>query len=97
MKTQTMKALLIPISILLLTVSCSTTPKVAEVELPTAELQSGRTIYQKKCHRCHKLKVIDNYSAEQWDNILPDMASKSRLSDADEALVKAYVVWELAN
>jgi len=94
-----MKTVLIAISILLVTASCSnsSTPKVAEVELPSVELQSGRTIYQKKCHRCHKLKVIDNYSAEQWNNILPDMASKSHLSEVDEALVKAYVVWELAN
>ncbi len=94
-----MKKGLIAFSILLFTASCSdkTTPTVAEVELPSVELQSGRTIYQKKCHRCHKLKVIDNYSAEQWDNILPAMAKKARLSEEDQALVKGYIVWELAN
>ena len=94
-----MKKGLIAFSILLFTASCSdkTTPTVEEVKLPTAELQSGKTIYEKKCHRCHKLKVIDNYSAEQWNNILPDMAKKSRLSEGDEALVKGYVIWELAN
>ncbi len=94
-----MKKGFIAFSILLFTASCSssTTPTTPEVTLPTVELQSGKTIYEKKCHRCHKLKVIDNYSAEQWNNILPDMASKARLSDEDEALVKAYVVWELAN
>ncbi len=94
-----MKKGLIAFSILLLTASCAekTIPNVSEVELPTVELKSGKAIYTKKCHRCHKLKTIDSYSAEQWDNILPDMAHKSRLSDSDEALVKAYIAWELVN
>ncbi len=95
-----MKKGFLAFSLLLLTVSCSekvTGPATPEVKLPTAELQSGKTIYEKKCHRCHKLKVIDNYSAEQWNNVLPDMAHKAHLSESDEVLVKGYVVWELAN
>ncbi len=96
-----MKKGIIAFSILLLATSCSdkTAGTVAEVEaaLPTAELTQGKAIYEKKCHRCHKLKVIDNYSAEAWNNILPAMAKKAKLEATDEALVKGYVTWELAN
>jgi len=97
-----MKKGIIAFSLLLLTASCSekTTgviSDVAEVTMPTVELKNGKAIFEKKCHRCHKLKVIDNYSAIQWANILPAMAKKAKLSETDEALVKGYVTWELAN
>jgi len=96
------KRILIISCLTLLAVSCSektteVVTEVAEVTMPTIELKQGKSIYENKCHRCHKLKTIDNYSAVQWANILPDMSKKAKLPAADEALVKSYVAWELAN
>ena len=97
-----MKKGLIAFSLILLTASCSdktagTVAENAAEALPTAELTQGKAIFEKKCHRCHKLKVIDNYSAEAWNNILPDMSKKAHLAPENQALLKGYITWELAN
>ena len=71
--------------------------EVAEVAMPTGEAAKGKLLYEAQCQKCHKLKVIDNYSAERWDVVLPDMAQKAKLEMSDQALIGQYVNWELAN
>ena len=56
-----------------------------------AELQQGRTLYMNNCGACHNLYSPDNYSPASWKSILPNMVSRTNLSQADAALVTKYV------
>lgn len=82
----------------------SCTPKNAEVvetatstTYPTAEISQGKGLYDAKCSKCHKLKVVDNFTTEQWSKILPDMAGKAKLPDNETALIQEFITWELNN
>ncbi len=90
------------IGCLALFASCAekTTAVVEEevkVSYPTAEIEQGKGLYDAKCQKCHKLKIVDNYTTEQWAEILPKMAKKAKLEDSETALVQEFVTWELQN
>ena len=63
----------------------------------SATATKGKSLYSKKCSKCHDLKVIDNYSKESWSKILPNMASKAELTQEERDQVTAYINWELEN
>lgn len=64
-------------------------------EVQDSNVEEGKMLYSQKCGKCHDLKVIDNYTKDQWANILPKMGVKAKLTDAEYAQVNAYVQWEL--
>ena len=69
-----------------------------EITNPTeAQLNQGKELYSTRCTECHDAKVIDNFTKEQWNVILPKMSKKAKLSGEDNALVHAYVYWEIDN
>ena len=99
-----MQKILFTLSIAIIAVSCS--PKTSgsvvpvvkeEAMLPTIELKQGKSIYDSKCSQCHAPMVIEEYSQEQWNKILPDMSIRAELSAEDATLVQAYVSWNLNN
>ena len=53
---------------------------------------AGQTIYTNRCGRCHGLKKIENYTSQQWDNILKTMIPKARLNEEEAKQVTAYVM-----
>ncbi len=57
-----------------------------------ASLERGRAIYLTACVRCHRARLVGDYSAAQWRDVLPVMARKSRLTAAQERDVTAYVL-----
>ncbi len=61
----------------------------------TVEANAGKQIFEAKCQRCHGLKNVDDYTADQWSKILPNMAKKAKLEPEETAKVDAYVSWEL--
>ena len=59
----------------------------------TTEVASaGQSIYTNRCGRCHGLKKTENYTSQQWDNILKSMVTKARLNDEETKQVTAYVM-----
>ena len=74
----------------------STTTDAIKPVMP-ALVEEGKSIYEAKCQSCHGLKVIDNYSVERWAKVLPNMAEKAELSEAEKNTVNGYIQWELAN
>lgn len=83
-----------------LIVSCSpkTTPMVEEIkpmEFPNETVSEGFALFSTACTKCHKAKVIKNYSREAWNKILPKMATKAKLIDNQETTIDAYINWEL--
>lgn len=88
----------------LLIVSCATieelAPPVDEVAvnlaissgLDPALAARGRTIYITACVRCHSPESVVRYDLSYWQNdILPDMAERSKLSESDTQALEAYI------
>jgi len=60
---------------------------------PTGETMSaGHTIYSTRCGRCHYLKAVQDYTSQQWDNILKSMIPKARLNKDEATQLRAYVM-----
>lgn len=74
-----------------------TTDTVETTAEMSADAAKGAEIYSSKCTQCHGAKIIDNYSKERWDQVLPNMINKAKLDENDAAKVTAYVEWELNN
>jgi mono/diheme cytochrome c family protein len=87
--------------IVALLIACSpkTTESITEADgnMPKAAIGEGKVVYMKKCSRCHALKTVENFSREQWDNILPNMIRKAELSEEEAYQVTEYVHWEIDN
>jgi mono/diheme cytochrome c family protein len=59
----------------------------------SAELISaGQNIYINRCGRCHYLKTVQDYTSQQWDNILKRMIPKAKLNKEEAEQVTAYVM-----
>ena len=63
-------------------------PSGATVDMAAA----GKTVYTTRCNRCHGLKVTENYTQQQWTNILKEMIPKARLNEEESKQVTAYVM-----
>lgn len=59
---------------------------------PTGEAMSaGQTIYSNRCGRCHYIKTVQDYTVQQWDNILKSMIPKARLNKDEAAQLTSYI------
>lgn len=56
------------------------------------QLETGKTIFQSNCNKCHKLKEPGSRTPEQWNKVLKRMIPKAKLSDNDGMLVRAYLI-----
>jgi cytochrome c5 len=64
-----------------------------ETKISNSEVVSaGQTLYTSRCGRCHGLKKTENYTAQQWDNILKTMIPKAKLNDDEAKQVISYVM-----
>lgn len=57
-----------------------------------SQLNEGKTIYLDNCNKCHRYKAPQSRDEAKWDKIIPKMAKKAKLDDAQEKLVLEYVV-----
>ena len=77
------------------------TPKTAEItekpvstEFPSEDIAQGSALYQEHCGKCHKHKVVTDFSQEQWKKIVPPMAAKSKIDATQENKVLQFVLWK---
>lgn len=69
------------------------TPAMAALaKVDIGELELGRLIYTTRCTACHNAERVNRYSRTEWMGILPRMAEVSRLNDAQDRSVRAYVM-----
>ncbi len=65
--------------------SCSGSKKVSKTEVVKQDvtvvnnstIEQGKTIYESKCNSCHALKQVNQYDAESWKSIVPNMVGKT--------------------
>lgn len=56
-----------------------------------AALMRGREVYLTSCIGCHQPYPVGDYTAADWDAILPDMNGRAKLAAADAAALRAYL------
>lgn len=88
------KQIILSVATIALFVACSKklapVEEVTEVVLNSNQL-AGKAIYESKCGKCHKLYEVNEYSKEQWPNILNKMQPKAKISDDQKAQVQDYI------
>lgn len=52
----------------------------------------GKTLTEKNCGSCHKLKDPTRFTEQQLNKIIPNMAKKAKITDAEKDLVLKYYV-----
>jgi rare lipoprotein A len=57
----------------------------------------GKSLMDKNCISCHKMKPVNNYTLAKWDIILPKMAKKAKISVEEQEKIRTFVVWKLEN
>ncbi|MCP9750495.1 hypothetical protein [Ferruginibacter sp. HRS2-29] len=72
------------------TVTTVTTTTIADPKNSTEALAGAKT-YEAKCGRCHGLKKVDDFTAQEWVPIMNSMAPKARLDSTEKAHVLLYV------
>ncbi|MBS1934892.1 MAG: hypothetical protein JST96_12900 [Bacteroidetes bacterium] len=56
------------------------------------DLNEGKKIYEANCNKCHRYKAPESRDEAKWDDIIPKMAKKAKLSSDQQELVLKYVV-----
>ncbi|HUR10293.1 MAG TPA: hypothetical protein VM012_02920 [Flavitalea sp.] len=55
-------------------------------------IQAGYKLYTEKCAGCHKLYQPVKYSVSQWDEILPKMIPRAKVTDTgNQTLIRNYL------
>ncbi|MDB2656933.1 cytochrome c [Crocinitomicaceae bacterium] len=74
------------------------------VTLSDAAIDTGIKIFQDNCISCHYgrsadniPKLVDGYSKERWDRVLPEMIENAKLDATQAKDLKQYIYWEIAN
>ena len=81
-----------------------TTPAAKSTSTPTEEVAAvkakytpekiagGKTISANRCGECHEEHQPGELTVQEWDDILPKMCRKAKLSSADAATLYAWMV-----
>ena len=75
---------------LIIAVGCSKN-SIPAAPKPSADVLAGEIVVNEKCGRCHGLKKVDDFTAEEWEPIMHSMAKKARLDSLQKAQAMAYV------
>jgi mono/diheme cytochrome c family protein len=71
-------------------------PLVGQIAVDPAnvpEYEIGRAIYVTRCAKCHGVKPVNAYAAQDWaSRIMPKMARKAKLTPEERETVLAYVL-----
>ena len=95
------RPLLTGVAVTLLICSCGpaylappVTPKLVKVSRsPVSSLNRGYEVHQAKCAKCHSFQDPSDFEIEELtEEIMPDMARKSKLDPADEKAVLHYLL-----
>jgi cytochrome c5 len=68
------------------------TAAVVRDVLSQKEMDDGKKLYVTNCVSCHAMKNPSEYTAAQWNSILPSMSRKAKIDDATQASIKKYLL-----
>lgn len=58
----------------------------------TEELRTDREVYIRKCSGCHGLYLPEEYSRERWQEVLPGMNEKARVTEQEALRIERYLL-----
>lgn len=61
-------------------------------EITVASLTEGKTLMENNCHKCHALVKPQAESVEEWKHVVPIMAKKAKLSEAEGDKILQYIL-----
>ena len=61
-------------------------------EITLADLNEGKAIFEKKCHKCHSLKKPFKKTDEEIVDAMPRMGKRAKLDEQQRKLVTNYLV-----
>jgi mono/diheme cytochrome c family protein len=73
-------------------ISNKTTTTANKGTARTQVMSAGQNIYSSRCGRCHYSKTVQDYTSQQWENILKRMIPKAKLNKEEAQDVTAYVM-----
>lgn len=73
------------------TTKTATAMKTESATVTNAQYLEGKTVYEAKCGRCHKLFSPDKGNMTQWTKWLNAMAPKAKLTDEEKQMVTNYI------
>lgn len=57
-----------------------------------ADMEEGKRLWQQRCADCHKLYTPESRTVKKWDQILPRMSKRSKLTEIEAGKVRAYII-----
>ncbi|HRO43920.1 MAG TPA: hypothetical protein PL009_13875 [Flavipsychrobacter sp.] len=68
--------------------------KVADVKknFTTQQMEEGKVLWQANCNKCHKMFEPESRNVEKWERVLPRMINRSKLTETQGAMVRAYIL-----
>lgn len=66
-----------------------------KASLPVQDLITGKNLYLNNCNECHGLKMPKRFDAVQWTKKLDKMQDRAEITDAEKALIHAYLTSEI--
>ena len=58
----------------------------------TDSLLLGRTLYTNHCGSCHNLHLPEQYTRKHWEQEIPDMQRKAKISDSETMLITNFLL-----
>ena len=65
--------------------------KTESATVSNAQFIAGKTVYEAKCGRCHKLHEPNRGNMAQWTKWIDRMAPKAKLTDEEKQQVTDYI------
>ena len=56
------------------------------------ELHKGYDLYVTNCGSCHRLHQPAEHTEQEWNKLLPEMASRAKLNEKDRVLIYKYLM-----
>ena len=74
--------------------SASPAEEVSEMKKKynATQIAESKIIFEKHCGECHSLHNPEEFTVKQWDKILPKMSRKSKLTEEQAGLLRAWVI-----
>jgi trimethylamine-N-oxide reductase (cytochrome c) len=68
------------------------TAAVVKDVLSQKEMEDGKKLYVTHCTSCHAMKNPSEFTAAQWNSILPSMSRKAKIDDATQTSIRKYLL-----
>jgi hypothetical protein len=64
------------------------------VAFPSPVIEEGSKLYLAHCGSCHRHKVVENFTVEEWKKVMPPMAKKAKIDATQEDKITQFVLWK---